>query len=262
MFTLDRLRGRRRLADMFARRLSEQFGPIQVCRRLIYPVAFLLFKVGGVEYSVGITRRKHRGPRKGEWYARIDPLDAASGVTNPTVDEQGIYARDLRLISDEIHVVLSTAPGVTRLRWFFEGWDVKTPGVRTPAELPWWRVGILESRPATDISDRRSMLFSKPSSSRLGRALALMQRHPFLCTLLDPVIVFIRLLGIILAAIGIYLSMRVPAGLVHGGGLANLWLSGLIGVGCIVIGVGALNVLPPVYTVQRPLTPSPRDQRT
>jgi hypothetical protein len=194
MFALDPapvLGARGKLADMFARRLSEQFGPIQVIRRVIYPVAFLVFKVGGVDYSVGITRRRHRRPRKGEWYVLIDPLDAASAVTNPTIDEQRTYARDLRLIIDEIHAVLSTAPGVTRLRWFFEGWDVKKPGVQTPQELS-WQAGFTESRPAT-ASEYRSMSFSRVGSPRLERVLSLMQRHPHLYHLLGHVIVFGRL---------------------------------------------------------------------
>jgi hypothetical protein len=84
MFTLDplpALGARGKLADMFARRLSEQFGPIQVVRRVIYPVAFLVFKVSKLDYSVGISRRTPRGPRTGEWYVSIDPIDAScSGI--------------------------------------------------------------------------------------------------------------------------------------------------------------------------------------
>ncbi len=262
MFTLDAppaLGARGKLADMFARRLSERFGPIRVVRRVIYPVAFLAFKVGGVDYSVGITRRRHRGPRKGEWYVLIDPLDAASGVTNPTIDEQRTYARDLRLVSDEIHAVLSTAPGVARLRWFFEGWDVEKPGVATPPELP-WQAGVPEARPAADTSECRSV--SHGGSPRLGRVLALMQQRPFLYTLFGLVIAFGRLLGIMMAVVGIYLSMRLLVGLTYGVGLAHLWLSGLIGVVCIVGGVCAFNMLMPVYTVQRTTNCAPPDQRT
>ncbi len=238
MFTLDplpALGARGNLADTFARRLSEPFGPIQVIRRVIYPVAFLALKIGGIDYSVGITRRRHRGSRKGEWYVLIDPLDAASGVKNPTADEQRTYARDLRLISDEIHAVLSTAPGVTRLRWFFEGWDVKKPGVQTPSELS-WQAGVLESRVAADGTECRSMSFPHGGSPWLQRALAFMQRHPFLIALLGHAIVFGRLLGIMTVVIGIYLSMRLLVGMSYGVGLAHLWLSGLTGVACIVGG--------------------------
>jgi hypothetical protein len=51
--------------------------------------------------------------------------------------EQERYAKDLMVISNEVHAVLTRTPGVTRLRWWFLGWDVSKPGVRTPAELPW-----------------------------------------------------------------------------------------------------------------------------
>lgn len=252
MFTLDPLPAfgaRGKLADMFARRLSDQFGPIQVVRRMIYPVAFLVFKIGGIGYSVGVSRRKPPAPRKGEWYVSIDSIDAASGLTNPTPDEQWAYARDLRLISDEIHAVLSTASAVTRLRWFFEGWDVKKPGIRTPAELP-WQSAFRESCAAVDASERRSVPYSQGSWSRLGRILAFMQRHPSLCTVLGHLIVFSRLLGIMLVVVGLYLAMRLPVGLTYGVGLAHLWGSGLIGVVCIVVGVCALKLLMPFYTVQ------------
>jgi hypothetical protein len=65
-----------------------------------------------------------------------------------------------------------------------------------------------------------------------------------------------------IAAVGIYLSMRLLVGLTYGVGLANLWLSGLIGVVCIVAGVSAFNILMPVYTVQRSMNSAPHDQRT
>jgi len=264
MFTLDplpALGARGKLADMFARRLSDQFAPIQFVRRMIYPVAFQAFKVAEVNYSVGISRRRLRAPCKGEWYISIDYVDAASGITNPTTDEQWAYARDLRLISDEIHAVLSTAPGVTRLRWFFEGWDAKKPGVRTPAELP-WQAAFRESCAAADDLERRSTPSSKGGSPRLGRVIALAERHPSHYTLLGHVIIFSRLLSIMVAAMGIYLSMRLLVGLTYGVGLANLWVSGLIGVVCIVVGISTLRLLMPFYTVQRTTNRAPHDQRT
>lgn len=257
MFTLDLLSAcgaRGKLADMFAKRLSEQFSPVQVVRRMIYPVSFLLFKVGEIDYSVGITRKRPRGPQKGEWFVRIDPVDAASGIKNSTIDEQRTYARDLRLICDEIHAVLATTPGISRLRWFFEGWDVKKPGVRTPAELP-WHADFSESRLAPHLSERRSM-------SRVGRVIALMQRHPLLCTIFGHVIVVGRLLGIMIGSVGIYLSLRFVVGLAYGARIANLWLSGLIGLACIVIGVFSLTVLMPVYRVQRTTNSTPDNRST
>ena len=52
-------------------------------------------------------------------------------------DEQERYAKDLMVISNEVHAVLAGTPGVTRLRWWFVGWDVSKPGVKSPEELPW-----------------------------------------------------------------------------------------------------------------------------
>jgi hypothetical protein len=103
---------------------------------------------------------------------------------------------------------------------------------------------------------------SKGGSPGLGRILALMQRQPFLYTLLGHVTVFGRLLGIMIATAGIYLSIRLLVGLTLGVDLANLWLSGLIGVVCTVVGVCALNILMPIYTVQGTTNRAPHDQRT
>lgn len=55
--------------------------------------------------------------------------------------------KDLMLISDVIHTLLADTPRITQLRWFFEGWDNNTPGVPTPADLP-WDVEISEVRDA------------------------------------------------------------------------------------------------------------------
>ncbi len=41
------------------------------------------------------------------------------------------------LVSVEIEKFLTNMRSVTRQAWFFEGWEAKKPGVRTPAELPW-----------------------------------------------------------------------------------------------------------------------------
>jgi hypothetical protein len=52
-------------------------------------------------------------------------------------EDQERYAKDLRLISDEIHAVPARTSGVTRLRWWFFGWNVNKPGLRTPSQLAW-----------------------------------------------------------------------------------------------------------------------------
>lgn len=122
---------RKELARRFEQHLSKHFGPVRT-RRLLFPIYLLILKLSSGDFAVGIARRRRWGPDYRAWYIAIDP--ARGNVPN---EEQRKHAKDLILISDEIHALLSGIPEITRLRWYFDGWDNKTPGVRTPAELPW-----------------------------------------------------------------------------------------------------------------------------
>jgi hypothetical protein len=262
MFSLDLApvrRTRRKLADRLARRLSEKFGTVDVIPRTIFPMAYLKFEVGGVDFAVCISHRKAQGLGTGEWRVTIDPLDAPAPLADPSRDEQRDYARHLRMISDEIHAEVTTISGVTRLRWFFPGWDVKKPGVQTPAELP-WHVSVPELCAATDLSGFPSKSFSTGHSSRLGRALVFMQRHPSSFSLVGRIIVLSRLAGAMMAGIGILLSLRFLARLAIGDALTSIWIGGLIGAVCIVVGFWAISVLMLGYRVRRATAPA--DRRT
>jgi hypothetical protein len=252
IFSLDILpkrSARGRLADTLARYLSEKFGRVIVFPRVIHPVAGLLLKVSGVYFSVSILRRKPRGPRNGEWVVAIDPLDAPPHLTNPTGEEQRKYARDLKVISEELHGALATNPGITRLRWFFEGWDVKIPAVRTPAELP-WSLDSPESRGAAAPFRSGSI---PPRNERWGssRIFRFVLRQPALIRIFGSIILVCRLLGIMVAVIGCLLLLRFVGDLAYGERMTDVWLSGTIGVTCAVLGIYAINALSPAYVVQR-----------
>jgi len=60
------------------------------------------------------------GPNYGAWSISIDPV-VGRVPGNISNEEQRKCARDLMLISEEIHTLFADIPGVTRLRWFFEG---------------------------------------------------------------------------------------------------------------------------------------------
>jgi hypothetical protein len=121
-------------------------GPVRAIGRWIFPVSLLKITLPAGDFSVGIARRRRKGPNYGTWSISIDPVigRVPGNISN---EEQRKRAKDLMLISEEIHALLADIPGVTGLRWFFEGWDNKTPGVRTPADLP-WHVDIPELRGA------------------------------------------------------------------------------------------------------------------
>lgn len=140
-FSLELLparRAREELTGMFERHLSRRFGPVRTLRRFIFPVSLLTFNLAEGKYVVAINRETRKNRGHGEWYVAIDPLEYPVPMKNLPADEERKYARNLMVISDEIHALLASTPGVTRLRWFFDGWDARKPGVRTPVELPWY----------------------------------------------------------------------------------------------------------------------------
>jgi hypothetical protein len=44
---------------------------------------------------------------------------------------------ELMQLCREIHAMLTPIPGVSAIRWYFEGLNDQTPAVATPNELPW-----------------------------------------------------------------------------------------------------------------------------
>jgi hypothetical protein len=120
---------------MFERHLTKRFGPVRMFKRVFLPVSILTFNVLETKFVIAVTPER-RKKYDNEWYVSVDPIEYPVSKDLPRELEMK-YAGNLLAISEEINVLLTDIPGVTRLRWYFEGWDKKKPGVRTPAELPW-----------------------------------------------------------------------------------------------------------------------------
>lgn len=133
-------RARIDLARMMARQLSKRFGHIP-----LYPGYFffnssaLLVTLNGEKFVVLVRqdKSKYPGHKDRMWQVLISPYKFRSPAVCFPEDEQERYAKDLMSISKEVHAVLFRTPTIRRLRWWFVGWDMNQPGVRTPAELPW-----------------------------------------------------------------------------------------------------------------------------
>lgn len=132
------LRDRRTQMDLvrrFEQPLSKRFGPVRVVSPLVIPISAIVFTLKETDFAVGIGRLR-RTPNRRAWSVAIDPL--VSRRRSLSNEELRKYAKDLRLISDELHRILSGIPEITRLRWYFEGGgDAAAPPARTPADLPW-----------------------------------------------------------------------------------------------------------------------------
>jgi hypothetical protein len=129
---------REEIAQMLARRLSDRFGHVQIAKfpllqRFLNRVSLLWFEVNGKKLGVFVTPANKRD----EWCVGVDPLKYTEPVRRLLKEDVGKYAEEFMLVSGEIHTLLKNTSGVEGLRWYFEGWDVHTPAVATPAELPW-----------------------------------------------------------------------------------------------------------------------------
>lgn len=130
-------RARIDLARMMARQLSKRFGRVRLSPGFLFRVSVLVVSLNGEKFLIGIRENKHPGNTVRMWEIWASPSRYPRSSDHFPEDEQERYAKDLMVISNEIHAVLARTPGVTRLRWWFAGWDRMKPAVRTPRELPW-----------------------------------------------------------------------------------------------------------------------------
>lgn len=133
-------RARVDLARMMTRQLSKRFGYIPLYPGYLFRASVLIVNLNGEKFLVRVREDKYPGSTVRMWEISINPSRFAVPGERLPEDEQQRYAKDLMVICNAIHAVLTRTPGVTRLRWCFVGWDVNKSRVRTPAELP-WRVG-------------------------------------------------------------------------------------------------------------------------
>jgi hypothetical protein len=135
----------REVSRMLERHLSPRFCRVRSSRFNILPVSHLMLTAEGNEFVITLMHGKRGGQDDGAWLLTINPLGYPVPMKNLSKEEEMKYSKGLRIISDEIDALLISMPSVTRHRWFFEGWDAKKPGMRTPAELP-WQSDVAESR--------------------------------------------------------------------------------------------------------------------
>jgi hypothetical protein len=133
---------RQELAELLEKGLSKRFGPVKVRYPLlqrVYRMSMLIVTVNDKEVLVTLFRDRFRRDLpeyQREWRLLIDRFTGPVWQVLRHGSERG--HEDLLLaVSDEIHKMLVTIPRITRIRWYFKGWDRNKPCVRTPGELPW-----------------------------------------------------------------------------------------------------------------------------
>lgn len=98
------------LARMMTRQLSKRFGHIRLSPGYFFRVSVLVVNLNGDKFLVGIRENKHPGNtvRMREIWA--SPARFPVSSDHFPEEEQDRYAKDLTVISNEIHAVLSQTP--------------------------------------------------------------------------------------------------------------------------------------------------------
>lgn len=133
---------RQELAALLKEALSKRFASVQARYPLIphlYRMSMLIVKETDKEVLVTLFRDRFRRDLpeyQREWRILVDRFTGPVWQVLKQDSEKG-HENALFAVSKEIHALLVTVPRITRIRWYFKGWDPAQPCVRTPAELPW-----------------------------------------------------------------------------------------------------------------------------
>lgn len=130
-------RARVDIARMMAWHLSKRFSRVKLYPGYVLRNSVLVVWLNGDKFVLVVRKEKNSRNEARMWQILINPARFPEPGKHFPEEEQERYAQDLRVISNEVHAVLARATGITRLRWWFVGWDMKQPGVRKPADLPW-----------------------------------------------------------------------------------------------------------------------------
>jgi Ca-activated chloride channel family protein len=116
------------LAKILEAGLHARFGPIRIKRRWFIAQWIAVLRVGEASFSVHLGSSKDKDH---EWVLLAGPLDRDNGQRSRN------FASELTLICREIHAALTAVPGISDVRWYFEGLQSQRHAVATPDELPW-----------------------------------------------------------------------------------------------------------------------------
>jgi hypothetical protein len=116
------------LARILEAGLHARFGPIRIKKRWYMGQWIAGLRVGEAAFSVHLGRSKDKDD---EWVLLAGPLDRDRGQRSRN------FASELALICREIHAALTAVPGISDVRWYFEGFQSQRHAVATPDALPW-----------------------------------------------------------------------------------------------------------------------------
>lgn len=122
------------LSRVLESRLSSRFGSVRAVK--IWFSAFWAVALQAEEksFAVALDRNKYA---EDEWVLLAAPLDTPALLDRLRKRKPLADPPELRLICNEIHAAITATPGVSAVRWYFEGFNSQGAAVLTPNELSW-----------------------------------------------------------------------------------------------------------------------------
>jgi hypothetical protein len=122
---------------MLAGRLGARFASARVVKRprLLPSLGLIEVQVGQVpKFSVMLRRSRYGND---EWILKIGPWRFWGLLKFVLGHNLTGFSPERMQLCREIHAMLTSTPGITAVRWYFEGVRSQSAAVATPDELPW-----------------------------------------------------------------------------------------------------------------------------
>lgn len=119
---------------MLEKHLATKFGPVRKIATVLLMSKGIVLKAENHSFTVLLDRSKYGND---EWILLIGVLDGQSLVDRLRKKAPTGYVEEQKLVCREVHDLLSSAPEVSELRWYFEGFHSQGSAVATPDELLW-----------------------------------------------------------------------------------------------------------------------------
>lgn len=123
------------LPRMLTNHLQTRFASARVKKMPFFGSWTVELQVGPESsFTIMLNRSKYGND---EWVLLLDPLQSRGLLDilrghKPTGSSSGLMQA-----CRDIHAYLTATPGITAVRWYFEGFRSQTAAVATPDELPW-----------------------------------------------------------------------------------------------------------------------------
>jgi hypothetical protein len=128
------------LQRLLADDLALRFPSARALRASFLPVRFISVQVGqwpDFDFGVGLRRSKYGDD---EWVLMIGPWQFRDLLGLLLGHNMTGFSPELMQVCRSIHTMLTSAPGITNVRWYFKGARSQSSAVWTPDELPWDQV--------------------------------------------------------------------------------------------------------------------------